>query len=1644
MLKRLIHSIFLCFLMVSANAQVIGDEWIDYNRKYLKIPVWEEGVYRLQFGDLNQALNNIGENIFSIPVSEIQIYRNGEEIPLYFNGDTDQDFEVGESFWFYGYQNDGMIDSSLYLNDEQIHHYYSLFNDTAYYFVSWGSSGKRFDEIQVFNSSNTADYIWYEQLELYANGYQYGERNLFGSTDPEYRIGEGYFDGNTGNGSFGYTQNRLKNVPNQLVYNQPNAPDAELESAIIPVIGDRHSIDLQYGNPLRSLGVQDWVGSSAAFYQANIPVSDMGTSQTAFRYFSYTTNPPPANNTARYAISHFKLKYPRQLNLAFGDFLRFQCLQSSDSLTYQFSNALSGKYFLFDPENREFQELNVVSSSLNFSLIPGPERELILFHSSALQNVNQVLAAGNAGVFTDYSTLAADSSFLIITHPSLIQAANDYATYKNSKGLGALVVNVEDLYEQYAYGVRKHPLAIKNFCRRAIDSWTSDPAYLFLVGKGISSHLTRKNADNFGDNLVPTFGYPSCDNLFTTRINGSLYDPVIPTGRLSARTLQDVRDYLQKVQEFDRAIDTVDQKLENQIWKKRILHFAGGTSQAEQDLFERYLTNYGRIASDSIFAGEVFTFYKNSSSAIQTNISDSVKLLIDDGVALMTFFGHGAGGQLGFSIGDPETYENQGKYPFMIANSCNVGNIFLEDVGSRSLNEEFILAKQRGVIGFISSVENGYPYNLDEYTVAFYRNFSRHSYGASLGEIMQKTIRDIQRPSPVVKWTCLEMSLHGDPSLSLYPAKFPELSVVENSIEVSPEQLSVDLDSFNIMVNIDNLGRSSSQNFPVRLHHSSSAGLDTSYTVFVNGINRRTEVNFNILMNKELMPGENQFELEIDLPENNVAEAFDTENNRLSFELLITSDELIPVIPANYAVIPDSFPTLVAYTSEQNAPRREYYFQLDTTNSFDSPILQEKILISDGGIVRWTPDYAYFPDSVVYYWRCSPNNFYAQDMKWRERSFQYIPSKTGRGQAHIDQLRQNRLDYLEYQSDSRSFEFIPVRRKLSVKNRGNPSFGADFQELYDILFRLDGVIQGQGVCAARRSMHVAVIDPISLECWPADKYLLGQYNETGGCRNFLPKQFMFDVEANDDLDSMVSLLNKYVPDGHYILAYSGIYARFQEANRWSNAHFKAFEDLGADSIRFVENDHPYIFFCKKGDPASAIEVLGNTPKDVISLEVDLESRGSFGYSTSAEMELLSEINLFSGKISSSANEATEARVYFDDVAAISVYNNSWYIDTLQLISSSEAKVRVMVEDSTNRTAPQLKYWHVLGPEVPEICINPSLSAGIDKDYYEEGESINLSFGIENISRVDMPEHKLLIEFISDDASQDKIECFYDMEALTAGKNHTRDMNFSSLGMSGEMRLRLTVNPKDSSWVKELKQFNNSTEYSFFVASDDLNPLLDVRFDGKYIKDGQYVHSDPLISFQVIDLNTYIDIQDTLNLQVWFEENNEGFSPLSYANGDLRLVQKDDSLKLLVHFEPDLEPGAYRIRANAKDVKGNSAATDYEISFRVNDEPGIVSYGAYPNPFRDHTLFRLDIWGAETPEDLRIEIFDTKGTLINALELGKSPELRVDENQVELYWNGTDKDGQSLPAGTYFYEVHSEQLKSFEPGSIPKGKLILIK
>lgn len=136
----------LTFLLVGwtteSFSQQFGNEWINYQQTYFKIPVSKKGMYRITYTELQNAGFNVAAN-----PQHIQLFRRGVEQAITVAGEGDGTFDSGDYIEFFGVGNDGSRDAELYVPQESHHNpYVSLFTENSYYFLTLtlnGQKGKR-------------------------------------------------------------------------------------------------------------------------------------------------------------------------------------------------------------------------------------------------------------------------------------------------------------------------------------------------------------------------------------------------------------------------------------------------------------------------------------------------------------------------------------------------------------------------------------------------------------------------------------------------------------------------------------------------------------------------------------------------------------------------------------------------------------------------------------------------------------------------------------------------------------------------------------------------------------------------------------------------------------------------------------------------------------------------------------------------------------------------------------------------------------------------------------------------------------------------------------------------------------------------------------------------------------------------------------------------------------------------------------------------------------------------------------------------------------------------------------------------------------------------------------------------------------
>ena len=77
---------------------------------------------------------------------------------------------------------------------------------------------------------------------------------------------------------------------------------------------------------------------------------------------------------------------------------------------------------------------------------------------------------------------------------------------------------------------------------------------------------------------------------------------------------------------------------------------------------------------------------------------------------------------------------------------------------------------------------------------------------------------------------------------------------------------------------------------------------------------------------------------------------------------------------------------------------------------------------------------------------------------------------------------------------------------------------------------------------------------------------------------------------------------------------------------------------------------------------------------------------------------------------------------------------------------------------------------------------------------------------------------------------------------------------------------------------------------------------------------------------------------------------------------------------------------------------------------------------YPNPFNPETWIPYHLANAS---DVRITIFDARGSVVRQLDLGNQQEGYYTSKVRAAYWDGTNDLGESVASGVYFYQLQAD-------------------
>jgi hypothetical protein len=237
-------------------------------------------------------------------------------------------------------------------------------------------------------------------------------------------------------------------------------------------------------------------------------------------------------------VDYTRITYPHTFR-ADSDALKFSLLGTQTNQVDGFSNQNVLLIDYTDPLNVGVVSPEFVSTSNGFAItVPTSTpktKDQRLLYATAGPAEQPFSISLNQPSTLNLNTNAAD--FLIVTTSGLRASLAPLVTARQAQGMSVAVVDVEDVYDEFGYGLHG-PQALKDFLARAGGVWAGKPKYIVLAGDASYDPRNYLGSGNF--DLVPTrlvdatYNETASDDWLADFDDDGIAD--IPVGRLPVRT----------------------------------------------------------------------------------------------------------------------------------------------------------------------------------------------------------------------------------------------------------------------------------------------------------------------------------------------------------------------------------------------------------------------------------------------------------------------------------------------------------------------------------------------------------------------------------------------------------------------------------------------------------------------------------------------------------------------------------------------------------------------------------------------------------------------------------------------------------------------------------------------------------------------------------------------------------------------------------------------------------------------------------------------------------------------------------------------------------------------------------------------------
>jgi len=404
---------------------------------------------------------------------------------------------------------------------------------------------------------------------------------------------------------------------------------------------------------------------------------------------------------------------------------------------------------------------------------------------------------------SDLADTANGADYILITHRDIgwdgngdeLPWVNNLVSLRESQGLRVAVVDVQDIYDEFGYGI-PGPQAVRDFLAYAYTDWTGPaPTYVLLVGDGTYDPKTNWTWWSGADSIpyLPVYltftdhmGEAATDDWFA-RVSGDDAVPDLFIGRLPAKTADQAAVMVDKIMAYETTANT-------KTWEKNVLLVADDQEEEYEAIFETTSENTASLIPEGLtaFKGYLADYYSPD------DLSADIATQLNQGTLVVNYSGHGHiqywATEKIFENADVASLANSDQLPFVVAMTCLAGNFtYPETWNDSSLAEDLLRSTANGAVAaFMPTGMTAPEGQLILDTALFDALFTRdiRTLGEAISEAKQTLLANGEGMGEISE----TFLLFGDPAMTLKvplprrPSLLDAVAGVEEGVTLSWEE----------------------------------------------------------------------------------------------------------------------------------------------------------------------------------------------------------------------------------------------------------------------------------------------------------------------------------------------------------------------------------------------------------------------------------------------------------------------------------------------------------------------------------------------------------------------------------------------------------------------------------------------------------------------------------------------------------------------------------------------------------------------------------------------------------------------------------------------------------------------------------------